>query len=75
MGGLRPDMSALDSISELGRSGFAKPEWIPMLSHFLLHVDEDHNLPDEVDLVNEAAYLISEITKMTLTRSSSDGEN
>lgn len=71
----RPGMTALDSILELYRSGFAKPAWEPLLSHFILHVDEDHNLPADVDLVDEAAYLLPEITKMTITRSSSDGED
>lgn len=65
----RPGLSALDSISELRRSNFAKPAWEPFLSHFLLHVDEDHNMPGGVDLVDEAAYLISELTKMTKKRS------
>lgn len=68
-------MSALDSITELVRSEFAKPEWKPLLSHFLLHVDEDHNLPKGVDLVDEADYLVSDIFKMTLMRRSIDGED
>jgi len=70
-----PRMSALDSISELSRASFIKRSWEPILSHFLLHVNEDHNLPGEIDLVDEAAYLILELTQMTLTRSNSDGED
>lgn len=71
----QPGMSALDSIAELRRSSFSNPAWKPLLSHFLLHVDKEYNLPGDIDLVDEAGYLITEITKMTLSRSNSDGES
>ncbi|MEN6572394.1 MAG: glutaredoxin domain-containing protein [Anaerolineaceae bacterium] len=55
---LLPAGSALDLIRDAARSDLLSKDQKSLLEHFTLKVDEEYNLPKEIDLVTEAAEFV-----------------
>lgn len=66
---------ALSAIRTVLGSDLSNPEWDQSLSHFLLHVDRDHQLPPGIDLVEEAQTLTQDIIQKICEKELANGEN
>lgn len=56
-----PSQSAYDRLNYLNTLPEAAPEVREIAGHFLLHIDTDHKLPIDADLIAEAHWLADEL--------------
>lgn len=56
-----PSQSAYDRLNYLNTLPEAAPEVREIAEHFLLHIDTDHKLPIDADLIAEAHWLADEL--------------
>jgi len=59
-----PQRNAYEQIKLFVSLPFIPDEIKETASHFLIHVDHDHNLPINVDLISEAIYLKKELIQV-----------
>src|SRR5512146_3285000 len=54
-------LSAVDLLQQLRQSPGLPPDWMPLIDHLMLRVDEEFRLPAEVDLLADARKLADDL--------------